>query len=436
MSAPRRGDVAPRNRPPGPGCPVTARGGTSPPPGVDARLPTSRPGRSPPSRCGWSRRPGPATCRARTARRRTPRSDSSADTADIPLVASGTLLPTCSHGADALVAPTRAEGPAPSRARRSRLDGELRSAPLERWRRGTAVAFRAAGIALSCSALLAFLGPWRGTVFAGARKVLGGDRYSVIDDKWRSTAFPTSSILPAEFPQQGPENVLDTYANTAWATRWLSAGEPGRGRAVRRHMPRSDERRCRVEVHVRRADRRGPHPHPRRSVRGRPGARAVLPPAGRRTARSTDACDYIELDDTGELSIHDFRHRDVDEVDLRIVDVFADPESSNTVEISEVVFDRRRDGDLTCRVQPLGVEQLEVTQSLRRRRTHPPRRKWWGTAHEDDGAGRRELDTGAIEDVDISVSSVSHAKRRDRSSRSAIETFDCKALEHHDPRPL
>ncbi len=66
------------------------------------------------------------------------------------------------------------------------------------------------------------------------------------------------------------------------------------------------------------------------------------PARGSSSWRSTDACDYIVLDDTGELSIHDFGHRDVEEVKLRIVDVFPDPESSNTVEISEVVFDRRR----------------------------------------------------------------------------------------------
>ncbi len=92
---------------------------------------------------------------------------------------------------------------------------------------GRTVAFRGGVIAVVALSLLAFLGPWRGTVFAGARKVLGGNRYSVIDDNVEVEEFPTSAILPPTFPQQGPENVRDTHANTAWATRWLSDGEPG-----------------------------------------------------------------------------------------------------------------------------------------------------------------------------------------------------------------
>ena len=189
--------------------------------------PTCRPGQSPPSRCGWNRRPGRATCRARIARRRTPRSDSSADTAE--------------------TRSSRREPPPQRRpfgGRRGGVgSGAKRGAALERAdlasmansaRRlsgggvaGRTVAFRGGALAVVAFSLLAFLGPWRGTVFAGARKVLGGNRYSVIDDDVEVVAFPTSAILPAEFSQQGPENVRDHHRNTAWATRWLAPAEPG-----------------------------------------------------------------------------------------------------------------------------------------------------------------------------------------------------------------
>jgi hypothetical protein len=207
---------------------------------------------------------------------------------------------------------------------------------------GRSVAFRGGVIAVIALSLFAFLGPWRGTVFAGARKVLGGNRYSVIDDNVAVEEFPTSRILPADFPQQGPENVRDTHANTAWATTWRSAGEPGTVA-----VPSDDT--CLAPTSAD-AGLKFTFDEPTDVARIRilGGRYADDPERGLYTRplvvelEIDGACEYIELDDTGELSIHDFRHRDVREVKLRVVDVFRDPESSNTVEISEVVFDRRR----------------------------------------------------------------------------------------------
>jgi hypothetical protein len=207
---------------------------------------------------------------------------------------------------------------------------------------GRTVAFRGGVLALVVFSLLAFLGPWRGTVFAGARKVLGGNRYSVIDDNVDVAEFPTSRIVPADFPQQRPENVRDEHANTAWATRWLSDGEPGTVA-----VPSDDT--CLAPTS---ADAgltfTFDEPTDLARIRILGGRYADDPERGLYTRplvvelQIEEACDYIVLDDKGELSIHDFRHRDVREVNLRIVDVFRDPESSDTVEISEVVFDRRR----------------------------------------------------------------------------------------------
>jgi hypothetical protein len=208
---------------------------------------------------------------------------------------------------------------------------------------GRTVAFRGGALALVAFSLLAFLGPWRGTVLAGARKVLGGNRYAVIDGTAvQVEAFPTSAIPPAEFPQQGAENVRDRHMNTAWATRWISTEDPGSvvvpsdGTCLAQPNAESglaftfeektDVARIRI-LGGRYAD------DPERGLFSRPLVVEL---------EVDGTCEHIMLDDEGELSIHDFGHRDVQEVILRIVDVIADPESSSTVEISEVVFDRRR----------------------------------------------------------------------------------------------
>jgi hypothetical protein len=203
--------------------------------------------------------------------------------------------------------------------------------------------FRGGGILLLLGGLLAFLGPWRGTVINRGRDVIGATRYEAIslDPSEVSSEAADPAAEPAQFDMQDASNLVDRFANTAWATRWTNALGPGFTEAPTdggcQPEPMTDS--------VVRIDLAEPTDLARiRILPGRPDADPSRTLFGRPRVIELQAddgdCEYIVLDDAGELAVFPFDHDDVSTVTLRIVGIF-EPESPNeTVEISEIVLDR------------------------------------------------------------------------------------------------
>ena len=119
---------------------------------------------------------------------------------------------------------------------------------------GKAMLFRTGGVVLVLGGLLAFLGPWSGPAKTKVRELIGADRHSALDVGPEEVASEAAdpSIPPAPFELQGPENVVDRFANTAWATRWLDPIGPGfEDAAERPRVPAGGDDRHPPRVRVR-----------------------------------------------------------------------------------------------------------------------------------------------------------------------------------------
>ncbi len=256
-----------------------------------------------------------------------------------------------------------------ARARGSKLDGTSLAMDARRLAAPGGVSsrvmmFRTGGLALAALALLAFLGPWRGTVIRQARTMLGGKQYEAVTSAdIRAESIAASPAIPIQpIPQEAPENVLDRHANTAWGTRWLAAvpvapaapADPAaaptttvtpapsttlttpagactteaRTDSLLRFTFRQPTDIGRVEILAGRYDA-----DKARALFTRP--RIIELSVG-------DRCERYELLDKGSLQALNFAADDVSQVELRIVDVYREDASSATVEISEVVFERQR----------------------------------------------------------------------------------------------
>jgi hypothetical protein len=207
------------------------------------------------------------------------------------------------------------------------------------WR---SLAFRTGGVLVIVAGVLALLGPWRGTVVARAKDVIGAQRYEVIsaDDIEVEAVASSSAMVPEDFPLQPAESVIDDYANTAWATRWLIVGGAGMTELS------GGDAACSADVRTDSFLRFGFDEVDLARVRILGGRHAE---DERRTAfsrplivelRVDDECTLVELPDDGELLATDFEHDDVEQVELRVLGIYPGEESPATVEISAVVFER------------------------------------------------------------------------------------------------
>jgi hypothetical protein len=212
---------------------------------------------------------------------------------------------------------------------------------------GRAMAFRTGGIAVILVGLLAFLGPWRGTVLRFSRDRVGASRYTVVDvDPANYTAVATDpATAPVVFPLQDVDRLVDGYANTAWATHWLDVTDPGLEAAPEAGATCPSPARTDSYLHLEFAE---PTDLARiRILGGRPAAdetrTAYLRPLlVELRVNEADTCTYLTLTDDGELETHDFERDDVEQIELRVLGVYADAESESPVEISEIVLERRR----------------------------------------------------------------------------------------------
>jgi hypothetical protein len=256
-----------------------------------------------------------------------------------------------------------------ARAKAARLDGSSLSMDASRLTApgglsSRVMMVRAGGLALVAVGLLAFLGPWKGTVVRGARTLLGGKQYeAIVNTDIRAESIAASPDIPIQpIPQEVPENVLDRHANTAWATRWLAAvpaaaavpADPAatptttavpatsttttapagaciteaRTDSLLRFTFREPTDIGRVEILAGRYDA--------------DKARALFTRPRLIELTTGDRCERYELLDEGSLQALNFAADDVTQVELRIVDVYREDASSATVEISEVVFEKER----------------------------------------------------------------------------------------------
>jgi hypothetical protein len=210
---------------------------------------------------------------------------------------------------------------------------------------GRSMLFRTGGIALLLGGMLAFLGPWRSTVTAWARDRIGASRFELVDvEPEQVESVPADrAVEPVVFPLQEAERVVDRYLNTSWATHWI---DPiGRGL----EEPPADNACQDVE----RTDSflRVTFPEPVDLARisvipgrydGDEARGTFFRPSVIELRWNDGECRYVALADKGELSQHGFEHDDVSVIDIRVVGVYADPESAPTVDISEIVFERGR----------------------------------------------------------------------------------------------
>jgi hypothetical protein len=212
---------------------------------------------------------------------------------------------------------------------------------------GRAMAFRAGGITVILLGLLAFLGPWRGTVLRWSRDRVGASRYTVVDVEAENFTVVISdpSVAPLTFPLQDVDRLVDGYANTAWATHWLDITDPGLEAAPEAGSDCPSPARTDSFLRVEFAE---PTDLSRlRILGGRPAADEtrtayLRPRLVELRVNEGDTCSYLTLTDDGELETHEFGHDDVEDIELRVIGVYADGESEPTVEISEIVFERRR----------------------------------------------------------------------------------------------
>jgi hypothetical protein len=207
-----------------------------------------------------------------------------------------------------------------------------------------AVAFRTGGVMVAVVVLLGFLGPWRGTTLDRAKDLVGASRHRPLDldEEQVASVAAGGRSQPVPFPLQGAENVVDRFANTAWATRWLDPTGPG-------FETIPEEEGCQpapmTDSFLRVTFAEPTDLQRIRILAGRaendPGRTRFLRPRVVELRADDGECSFIELADVGELTVHRFEHDDVSVVELRIVGVYEpEDEASETVEISEIVFDR------------------------------------------------------------------------------------------------
>jgi hypothetical protein len=209
---------------------------------------------------------------------------------------------------------------------------------------GRSVLFRTGGVVVLLGGMLAFLGPWQGSVRGWARDRLGASRFDLVDlEPEQVTSEAAGTEPPAEFPLQGPDKVIDRHMNTSWATRWIDPVGQGLDAVPDDDACQTTERTdsfLRVTF---------PEPTDLGQISiiggrydGDETRGTFFRPRVVELRWADDQCSYLELPDTGELSVHGFEHDDVEVVDIRVVGVFADTESQPIVDISEVVFERGR----------------------------------------------------------------------------------------------
>jgi hypothetical protein len=151
------------------------------------------------------------------------------------------------------------------------------------------------------------------------------------------------SEAPLTFPLQDVDRLVDGYANTAWATHWLDITDPGLEAAPEADCPSP----ARTDSFLR-VEFAEPTDLARiRILGGRPAAddtrtAYLRPRLVEFRVNDGDTCSYLPLSDDGELETHEFEHDDVEQIELRVLGVYADGESEPTVEISEIVLERRR----------------------------------------------------------------------------------------------
>jgi len=210
---------------------------------------------------------------------------------------------------------------------------------------GRSMLFRSGGIALLLGGMLAFLGPWRGTVTAWARDQLGASRYELIDiePEQIEAVAADPATEPVVFPMQDATAVVDRHLNTSWATHWLDP--VGHGLDV---VPDDDA--CQTTERTDsflRISLAEPTDLARISIvpgryAGDENRGTLFRPRVVELRWNGDGCRYLALADDGELSQHDFEHDDVEELEIRVVGVYADAESQPTVDIAEVVLESGR----------------------------------------------------------------------------------------------
>jgi hypothetical protein len=208
---------------------------------------------------------------------------------------------------------------------------------------GRTMLFRTGGVVVLLGGLFAFLGPWSGPAKNKARELIGADRHSAIDvaPEEVSAVATDPAIPPAPFAQQGPEHVVDRFANTAWATRWLDPIGPGFEEAPDgpdcQPQPSTDTRLVFEFAEPRDIGRM-------QVLAGRTavdeGRTLFRRPRVLELQVDDGPCTYVVLDDVGELVSVDFEHDDVSTVSIGIVGVYEAEAPGEAVEISEVVFER------------------------------------------------------------------------------------------------
>jgi hypothetical protein len=206
------------------------------------------------------------------------------------------------------------------------------------------VLFRTGSVLVLLGGLLAFLGPWRSTVIDRGRDLVGAARYRPIAlDEAAVTSEPADPANPpAVFEMQEASNLVDRFANTAWATRWTHALGPGFADAPTdggcQPEPMTDSS-VRIDLgeptdleRIRILPGR-PDADPSRTLFARPRVIELR-------ADDVEDCDYLVLEDSGELATFRFDHDDVSTVTLRIVGIYEAESPNDIVEISEIVLDR------------------------------------------------------------------------------------------------
>jgi hypothetical protein len=261
--------------------------------------------------------------------------------------------PLVAGAASALAAPTDRKVPW---WRRLHLPGRLRTADPQQLaaqaRRlstgglsSRTLLFRTGGVMVILFGLLAFLGPWRGTVLNWTKDRVGASRYEVVDITVDNLSVESTrpARQPESFPLQGPDKLLDRKRNTAWATQWLDLSDTG-PEDLPADCPSPEP--ARTDSFVRIVLPEATDLARLRIQSGRaaddPTRQTYLRPRLIEARINGDECQYLSLDGDGTLEELDFGHRDVEQLELRVLAVYADPDSVPTVEISELVLERRR----------------------------------------------------------------------------------------------
>jgi hypothetical protein len=207
------------------------------------------------------------------------------------------------------------------------------------------VLFRSGGVMVILFGLLAFLGPWRGTVLNWTKDRVGASRYEVVELAPENLAAEPAdaAVTPVAFPLQEVDKLLDRYSNTAWATHWIDITDTGPEEApVDAACPAPTSTDSFVSITL-------DEPTDLERIRlqsGRssddPTRTAYLRPRLVEVRVNGEECQYVTLAGDGTLEMIDFAQDDVAQLELRVIGVYADPESQPTVEISELVLERRR----------------------------------------------------------------------------------------------